>query len=481
MVLTMNASTGIRWMVSGFVILIAMSIADAQAPNVTGRWEFKTAMPDGQQRAFFILELANIDNTFTGDFVGPIRPFGTAKPTNLSFDGKELKFKVTVGDASLYFTGSWIGDHFEGIASQNPAQWLAMRAQISDNNSPEETAYKQALTVEDPRTRIKALERFITENPKSELIREALSLYLLASSKGAGGEVRKKLEALYRRAHSGKLDGLHEMVDKMYSTQAPRFDPGVYRTGRVVIIESFTGTGCPPCVAADAGLGGVLQRYGRDDVVVLNYHTNIPAPDPMANADAEQRLQFYGVNAVPTVYVDGAATTSLGGPISDGVKSFNILTQMIERRLAVKPDIKISLNGSINNSMVNIKCEISKSPEAKALKLRLALVERTVHYSGENGIHFHHYVVRDLIDSADDLMSGVSGTNTVIERSINLTDVVSYLKSYLDSYEVKNPSGRLIHFSEKKHGINVKDLAIVAFVQNDLTKEILQAQYLSLK
>jgi hypothetical protein len=58
------------------------------------------------------------------------------------------------------------------------------------------------------------------------------------------------------------------------------------------------------------------------------------------------------------------------------------------------------------------------------------------------------------------------------------------LKAYLDDFE-KNPKGffanrKDVKFKEKKHAIDPTQLALVAFVQDDATKEVLQAAYLRL-
>src|SRR5438309_1985324 len=137
---------------------------------------------------------------------------------------------------------------------------------------------------------------------------------------------------------------------------------------------------------------------------------------------------IYGVDSVPSIFVDGSPTFSLGGPLSDGAKSFSLLTQIVERRLSVKPAINIALNGGLVDSVVSVKGKVSKSAETKGLKLRLALIERTVHYSGENGIHFHHCVVRSLIDYTDRISFDNSGAIASIEQSIDLNRLTSSLK-----------------------------------------------------
>jgi tetratricopeptide (TPR) repeat protein len=123
---------------------------------------------------------------------------------------------------------------------------------------------------------------------------EAVEYLLTAVAGGrAKRETREKLEALYRKTHDDKLDGLEEALDARYLKATPnpvkveRYNATPSRTRRVVLAEVFTGASCPPCVAADLAFDAFLERYTRRDVAVLMYHLHIPGPDPMANPAAQ--------------------------------------------------------------------------------------------------------------------------------------------------------------------------------------------------
>ena len=65
---------------------------------------------------------------------------------------------------------------------------------------------------------------------------------------------------------------------------------------RVVVVELFTGSECPPCLAADLAFDALEQTYTPKDVVLLEYHLHIPRPDPLTNTDSVERQEYYDVD-----------------------------------------------------------------------------------------------------------------------------------------------------------------------------------------
>src|SRR5262249_23603191 len=137
--------------------------------------------------------------------------------------------------------------------------------------------------------------------------KQALETYAQAAANGKlSAEARKQFESLYSKLNKGSLQGLEEMLDakyaKLYTVQfkAEHYNPSEKRTKRTVLAEVFTGSGCPPCVAADLGFDAMMERYKRDELAVLMYHLHIPAPDPMTNPATQARSKFYGVMSVPS-------------------------------------------------------------------------------------------------------------------------------------------------------------------------------------
>ena len=102
------------------------------------------------------------------------------------------------------------------------------------------------------------------------------------------------------------------------------------------------------------------------------------------------------------------------------------------------------------------------------MRLRFALVEDVVRYKGGNNLPSHHYVVRALPGGA----KGIALTEKSSKQTatIDLDELRGNLKKYLDDYASK---GRA--FPKPAKPLELANLHVVAFVQNDDTKEVLQA------
>lgn len=221
------------------------------------------------------------------------------------------------------------------------------------------------------------------------------------------------------------------------------------------------------------------ERYTRQDFIVLNYHVHIPLPDPMVNPTTLKRQEFYGVNSSPSYFFDGDSDG--GGGSADMAKSIfdSKVDPSIEKHLAVPPEAKIDLKATSAGSTVKVKAAVSKlTNKSDKLRLQIVLAEESVTYSGENGERFHPVVVRSMAldgKSAQGfaLAPGKGGT---FEYSFDVAKAVADAKAHLEDYETNTRKGEY-QFRQKKHEIK-NGLVVVAFVQDEATKKVLQAVFL---
>jgi hypothetical protein len=128
---------------------------------------------------------------------------------------------------------------------------------------------------------------------------------------------------------------------------------------------------------------------------------------------------------------------------------------------------------------VKVKATVSKvTSRSDTLRLQIALAEDQVAYSGENGERFHPMVVRSMaLDGKSDqgfaLKPAKGGT---FEYTFDVARAVADAKAHLEDYETNTRKGEY-SFRQKKHEIT-GGLVVVAFVQDEATKKILQSVYL---
>jgi len=296
---------------------------------------------------------------------------------------------------------------------------------------------------------------------------------------------RAELEAVYRKTHGGTTADLDRMLDERYAKDATKVEASAYtasktRTNRVVLAELFTGAGCGPCVAADLAFEAALERYTPKDIAVLVYHLHIPRPDPMTNPSTVARKEFYDVPGTPTYFIDGGNQHVGGGAASSAQKLFGDTVQpVVDRRLEVKPAAEIGLEAKTAGDKVDVAVRIGKTGKpGRALRLQIALVEEAVHYTGENGVRFHPMVVRSLAapDAKAPGLPLASGKGAKLVYTFDIAKAVADAKAHLDEME-GGSSERFgkFQFIERRSDINRGNLRIVAWVQDEKTKEVLQA------
>jgi tetratricopeptide (TPR) repeat protein len=340
--------------------------------------------------------------------------------------------------------------------------------------------------------------------------KEALG-YLLTAGRLKAAD-RQKLETLWRKSHGGELAGLEEELDARYHKDysnlvaVTRYQPTAKRSSRAVLAEIFTGAACPPCVSADLGFEAMMERYSREELIVLMYHQHIPGPDPMTNPASQARFKYYGGNGVPSYTIDGQGLQSGGGSKDQAKAFYQRINPLIEKRLEVESEAALKLYASIENGVVKVaarvaldkaaieksKAEAKPSVETKdtplnmeakpSYKLHVLLVEDMLRYPGENGIRLHPVVVRAMGGFMaggfilDPAKLGAPNGET-INAGFDIAAIVAALKKNTEDFEAARSKDRdeAFTFNERKHEINANGLSIVAFVQDENSKKVLQA------
>ncbi|MCX6590958.1 MAG: hypothetical protein NTZ56_05480 [Acidobacteria bacterium] len=271
---------------------------------------------------------------------------------------------------------------------------------------PDQRAFEQARRLADPAARMAALEQVLKQYPRTagaERIRR--TILELAAEQGVPALRQRaaELAAAVPEADRPRINlltlvieeklapedaALRAQVDALYREVWPNpvkvtpFERPV--GGHTVLLEVFTGAGCPPCVASSLAVDAALERYRRKDLIVVMYHQNIPVPDPLSNADSAARWREAGEPGIPLMVIDGQAMTT-GGPRSRAVPAWERLEARLAERLpaAAAPVAKVSIKRRKG------KLTVSAPKDAEVV-----LVEELVRYTGENGMRFHPMVAR---------------------------------------------------------------------------------------
>jgi thiol-disulfide isomerase/thioredoxin len=302
----------------------------------------------------------------------------------------------------------------------------------------------------------------------------------------APDSANQTFETLYRKGHNGSLDGLEAMLDTEYHKRFPNpihleaYKPTEKRSGRVVLAEVFTGSGCPPCAGADVAFDAALEHYARQDLAVVMYHVHVPRPDPMTIAENTARYESYGKNGVPAYAIDGKKT--VGGQSRDMAREvFEKFRKDLETDLETAAEARVKIDAGLHGGTVKVSAAVDNvKSDSTDLKVRILLIEKEIRHLGENGIRFHPMVVRAFGgDKGEGYKIEANGKGT-FDASFDLEAIGKDIGKQLDEYEAKGHRGETFKFTAKKDQINRAGLAVVVFVQDDKTKHVLQAGYVDL-
>ncbi|MDI6783074.1 MAG: Omp28-related outer membrane protein [bacterium] len=177
----------------------------------------------------------------------------------------------------------------------------------------------------------------------------------------------------------------------------------------------------------------MVEKYSSSKFIVLAYHGN----DELANPRTESRAKWYNARGFPTVKFDGVKTQ--GGGWDEVQTAYE---NIIESRAEVSPLVSIALSGILGEASAQIKATVTPvmGTTKSNLQLRWVIYEDNVSVKGK----LYRFVVREVL--ADDSLL-FQGT-----QAVNITKTFSM-----------NPTWKY------------SNLGVVAFVQDDSSKEVLQA------
>src|SRR5262249_22125683 len=151
-----------------------------------------------------------------------------------------------------------------------------------------------------------------------------------------------------------RLAALNADMDRDYLATVPPFKPAPFagRKGasdRAVVLELFTGTECPPCVAADVAFEALAKTYKPSELVLLQYHLHIPGPDPLTSPANEARWAYYrdrfpkDVRGTPTAVFNGTPSGVVGGSITKSEEVYTKYREAVDRLVEGPSEAKLAV------------------------------------------------------------------------------------------------------------------------------------------
>ncbi|MDP1745653.1 MAG: T9SS type A sorting domain-containing protein [Bacteroidota bacterium] len=225
---------------------------------------------------------------------------------------------------------------------------------------------------------------------------------------------------------------------------------------RVVLIEQFTNSSCPPC----ASYSPLVYDHVNNNPTIccaVAYHTSFPySNDSMYwdnTTESDQRVGYYAVSGVPYSIVDGNVYDGPSTVFTSGISS------IVGNRAAVAPKYIIqSTNFILNGNQLSGSFKFTSADPSNSgenLVAHIVVIEKNVLKSaylaspGSNSETSYEYVMRKMLPDADGTVLVNTANNGSDSTLINWT-----------LHKIKD----------------IDELRVVVFVQNNTTKEVYQAQ-----
>jgi hypothetical protein len=222
-------------------------------------------------------------------------------------------------------------------------------------------------------------------------------------------------------------------------------------------------------VAADAALSALEAASAKSELVVVRSHVNVPAPDPLANDENQERYKMYNGTATPLLLINGRPLPGIAGGLSEAPLVYHRLRAGIEELLKDKVDLRLEMSAQADSSgqiAIVVKATgLEKFPPNA--RLQIVLVEDKVDFVAGNGIRFHEMIARSMPAG----VAGLAPVQGVLSFSGDVE--VSKLKRQLSRQLAKAEVEAETPFEAKP--LELAALHLVAFVQNAETGEVFQA------
>lgn len=227
---------------------------------------------------------------------------------------------------------------------------------------------------------------------------------------------------------------------------------------RLVLIEEFTQASCGPCAAANPAFNTLLNN-NASKCVSIKYQTNWPGVDPMNAqypAAVAARVNYYSCNSVPFAVMDGEPIT---GSSYTGYPG-NLNSTKINNEYNIPSPFSINVSHYLDSDQdsIFISATVTATQSFTAVnypRLHIVLVEKKIDFAtapGSNGETDFYMVCRRMYPSQ-------TGTSMPLTWN-NGDDSTVNIKAAIPSYIY-----------------DINQLAVVCFIQDNGSKEVLQAGY----
>jgi hypothetical protein len=225
---------------------------------------------------------------------------------------------------------------------------------------------------------------------------------------------------------------------------------------KLSLVERFTNASCGPCAELNSQwYTATTQNYVNSGLIShIVYNVWWPgAGDPMYllnQADNTTRTNYYGCNYVPWIDINGTHINETLSAFTNAVANGNA---------QFAPFNIVIFQGIVSNNLIEVTVKIIRDPTDITtfgnIKLRVALTEKTVSFAsppGGNGEKEFYSICRKMLPNAGGSTFTIPAPGDSVEISLQYVPTPEFLQA-----------------------VNLDSIRVVAFVQDDNTRQIYQS------
>ena len=237
-------------------------------------------------------------------------------------------------------------------------------------------------------------------------------------------------------------------------------------TTRRPLVETFTSSTCPPCSSANVTAENLFSQ-NPGQLTSIKYQVDFPGSgDPYYTAEAGNRRNYYSINSVPRMEIDGQWDEN-GNSINQQVLNFY-------KDIACFLDI--TADYSITGQTVDVNVILDPLDVANYfsnnLKLQVAIIEETTFDNvGTNGETKFEHVMKKMVPTDN-------GTNITLVGGVQQTHNLSY--TFNGNYRLPSDASQPINHATEHSVEDFTNLMVVIWVQDETSKEVYQSAYATL-
>ncbi len=230
---------------------------------------------------------------------------------------------------------------------------------------------------------------------------------------------------------------------------------------RLPIHESFTSSTCGPCAPGNANLASIWNAQPERQII-LKYQMSWPGTgDPYYTAEGNDRRNYYGINSVPRLEVDGQW---------DG-NSNSYTSALRDAFWSVPAFMSIDVDYEVNCKQVDATVTIHPFADWPAGQvLHFAIIEqKTFNNVKSNGETEFDNVMKKMLPDANGTVL------PALVKGVPFTTNFTY--TFNGNYRLSNSANDPINHATEHSIEEFFDLQVVAFVQDNGTKVVQQSDY----